>query len=290
MMNFVKRAKWDAWSEAANSMDQQQAKDVYKVKVCELMGLTLAEVESKALDDDDDSSRSISSSSSAPGSAESFRHRDLREICGMHSADASVSLAARAKDYTCVSVQLDTVDGVAVVNLSRPKKMNAMSIPLWEELIDVFDVCSRDPAVRCVVLGGDGEHFCSGMDLGVFATMSSLHEEESCQGRKREHLNNLIEYFQHGCSAPELCNVPVLAAIHGNAVGGAIDLLTSCDMRYCVDDAMFCVKEIDLGIVADVGTTQRLPKLVGDQRARELTYTVSAVFFFNLFVVFFLFG
>jgi len=295
MMNFVKRAKWDAWSEAANSMDQQQAEDAYKTKACHLMGLTLSEVESKTtLHEADDeailsgSSSSSSSTSSVPDSSASFRHRELREICGMHSAaagDVNISLVARAKDYTCVSVQVDAKDGVAVVNLSRPEKMNAMSIPLWEELIDVFDYCSRDPAVRCVVLGGDGEHFCSGMDLGVFATMASLHEEESCQGRKREHLKNLIEYFQNGCSAPELCHVPVLAAIHGNAVGGAIDLLTSCDMRYCVNDAMFCVKEIDLGIVADVGTTQRLPKLVGDQRARELTYTVSFSFFFLHFLL-----
>eukprot|EP00605_Chrysophyceae_sp_TOSAG23-4_P001755 GSChrysophyteH1.ASY1.ANO1.1943.1 assembled CDS len=155
--------------------------------------------------------------------------------------------------------------------------MNAMNIPLWEEILDVFQICNDDPMIKCVVLGADGDHFCSGMDLGVFAEMSDIYGEETCDGRSREMLSTIIQYFQDGCSSPEHCNVPVLAAIHGNAIGGAIDLLTSCDMRYCVDDSMFCVKEVDLGIVADVGTTQRLPKLVGDQRARELTYTARSI-------------
>ena len=83
----------------------------------------------------------------------------------------------------------------------------------------------------------------------------------------------MIQFLQDAVSAPEKCKVPVIAAISGYCIGGAIDLVTACDLRYCADDATFCVKETDLAIVADLGTLQRLPKLIGDQRTRELVYT-----------------
>ena len=282
--NFVKRAKWDAWNDAATTLDPQQATERYTTRACELMGMSLAELNSASAvvpdcEDSDIVDENSASAAPAPETETHFRHRDIREICGIALAEDTTSrLEARSSGYTCVTVTLEKTTGVAIVNLSRPSKMNAMNIPLWEELLDVFQECSTDPQVKCVVLGADGDHFCSGMDLGVFGSMSEIHDEETCPGRQREQLSNLIQYFQDGCSAPEHCQVPVLAAIHGHAVGGAIDLITSCDMRYCVDDAMFCVKEIDLGIVADVGTTQRLPTIVGDQRARELTYTARPVY------------
>ena len=288
--SFIKRAKWDAWNKCANEMNQQQAEDAYTALAAQVMNITPDEllnmnvpdaiVESASSSTSTSTTASTSTFTSASASvslSSQFQHRDIREICGITQPTETSILETRATSYSCLSVELEHDTGVAIVNLSRPSKMNAMSIPLWEELLDVFQICSQDPFVKCVVMGADGEHFCSGMDLGVFATMSEIHEEETCVARKREQLNNLIQYFQDGCSAPENCTVPVLCAIHGNAVGGAIDLLTSCDMRYCVNDSMFCVKEIDLGIVADVGTTQRLPKLVGDQRARELTYTARPI-------------
>ena len=181
------------------------------------------------------------------------------------------ALEQQAKGYSHISATSN-----ANLGLRRPistaQKMNALNMPLWEEIIDVFQQCSVDPLVRCV-LGGEGAHFCSGMDLSVFGKLAELNDAEACEGRRREQLSAVIQYFQDGCSSPEFCSKPVLASIHGNAVGGAIDFLTACDLRYCTDDAYFCVKEVDLAIVADVGTMQRLPKLVGDQRARELTYT-----------------
>jgi enoyl-CoA hydratase len=279
-ISFVKRAKWDSWNTVANDMDQSQAQQMYMQRACEVMGLTLDDIDlsanSKSADVQDvqDVNAKITTSPTTPP----FRHRDIREICGLRSNQAvSSKLEERAKEYTCLSVNVEKDTGVGIVNLSRASKMNAMNIPLWEEILDVFQICNDDPMIKCVVLGADGDHFCSGMDLGVFAEMSDIYGEETCDGRSREMLSTIIQYFQDGCSSPEHCNVPVLAAIHGNAIGGAIDLLTSCDMRYCVDDSMFCVKEVDLGIVADVGTTQRLPKLVGDQRARELTYTARSI-------------
>ena len=280
-LSFVKRAKWDSWNTAATGMTEQQAEDNYKQRACELMGTTLADMH--VLHQPSDGPAPTTATAAAPSSSSSsssFRHRSIHEICGLQTSvddTQPTQLEQRAKAYTCLSVNVEQETGVATVNLSRVSKRNAMNIPLWEEIFDVFQTCSDDKQVKCVVLGGDGDHFCSGMDLGVFAQMMDINEEETCDGRSRETLSKIIQYFQNGCSAPEHCNVPVLAAIHGHAVGGAIDLITSCDLRYCVDDALFCVKEIDLGIVADVGTTQRLPKLVGDQRARELTYTAREI-------------
>ena len=111
------------------------------------------------------------------------------------------------------------------------------------------------------------------MDLSVFQEMLTVAKEESCEGRKREKVLRSIKFFQEAVNAPEFCEKPVLCMLHGNVIGGAVDLATACDMRYVVNDAILSVKEVDLGIVADIGTMQRLPGIVGDQRARELTYT-----------------
>jgi enoyl-CoA hydratase len=97
--------------------------------------------------------------------------------------------------------------------------------------------------------------------------------EDDCDGRRREKLRRLILKLQDTLSSIERCRKPVLAAIHGACIGGGIDLITACDMRYCSANAYFTVKEIDVGMTADVGTLQRLPHLVGDGMARELAYT-----------------
>jgi enoyl-CoA hydratase/carnithine racemase len=95
--------------------------------------------------------------------------------------------------------------------------------------------------------------------------------------RHRTLLGHIIQFFQDAISKPEECPVPVIAAVHGHCVGGAVDLITACDLRYCTKDSVFVVKEVDLAIVADIGTLQRLPRIIGDQRSRELAYTARAV-------------
>ena len=166
---------------------------------------------------------------------------------------------------------------VAEVRLNRPEKMNAMNMRMWHELRDVFATASRDAGVRCVLLSAEGNIFSSGMDLSVFSELLRNLGEESCSARTREGLLRAIRFWQEACSGPEICEVPVVAAVHGGAIGGAVDLLTSCDLRYCSPSASFCVKEIDLAIAADLGTLQRLPKLIGDMQARELAYTGRTV-------------
>ena len=203
--------------------------------------------------------------------ASTFAPRSLSEISGLPDTATRDLFLSRSEHYSTLSTSL--TDGVATVALNRPEKQNAFSMRMWEEYADCFAAASRDPEVRVAVLTGNGKHFCSGMDLGVFVEMKNIAAKESCPGRVRERLLKSVLYFQECVSAPELCSKPVLAAVDGNIIGGGIDIITACDLRYSTHAAQFSVKEVDLGIVADIGTTQRLPILVGDQRARELTYT-----------------
>jgi enoyl-CoA hydratase len=159
------------------------------------------------------------------------------------------------------------------VRLSRPKKMNAFNMTMWNELDQLFSAIEHTPSIRAVVIRGDGRCFSSGMDLNVFASMKELLGGISCEGRKREMLSHVISRFQRVISAPERCRVPVIAAVHGQCWGGAVDFITSCDLRICDDSAEFSIKEIDLAIVADIGTLQRLPVLVGEQVSKEWAYT-----------------
>lgn len=169
------------------------------------------------------------------------------------------------------TLKVATHDGILSVGLNRPEKYNAMNMEMWQELENVYD--SIDSNVRAVVLYGEGKVFSSGMDLSVFSAVQELSNAYDCQGRKREMLLCLIERLQNIISKPERCRVPVIAKVHGMCIGGAVDMITACDLRYCEAGAEFSVKEIDLAIVADIGTLQRLPNIVGEMRAKELAYT-----------------
>ena len=165
------------------------------------------------------------------------------------------------------------VDGqVAIVSLKRPDKANAMNMEMWQELRQAMQWADRTPQVRAVVLHGEGKHFTSGIDLEMM--MGLLPRiKDACEARTREKLRDIILDLQDTLTSLERCRKPVLAAIHGACVGGGVDLVCCADMRYCAADARFSVREIDLGMVADVGTLQRLPRLVGEGMARELAYT-----------------
>ena len=162
---------------------------------------------------------------------------------------------------------------VATVRMNRPDKANAMNLAMWHELRRAFTALDETPSVRVVVLEGEGRHFTSGIDLQMFGElMPSLHDD--CDGRTREKLRRFILDLQDTLTSLERCRKPVLAAVHGACVGGGIDLICCADMRYAAADARFSIKEVDIGMVADVGTLQRLPKLIGSQGlVRELAYT-----------------
>ena len=174
------------------------------------------------------------------------------------------------------AIRLRLDDGVLEASLDRADKSNALDDALWQELRRLFEWADATPAVRVVILAGAGRHFCAGIDLAMLGSIQQriAHPDGA---RSREALRRLILDLQDCLSAIERCRKPVLAAIQGACVGGALDLVTCCDMRYAAEDAVFSIKEIDLGMVADVGTLQRLPRLVGDGIARELAYTGRTV-------------
>lgn len=163
-------------------------------------------------------------------------------------------------------------DGVAHVRLNRPNKANALNATAWQEMLQIFAALDAEPTVRVIILSGEGKHFCSGIDLSMLMTLRPANADD-CQTRHRERVRKFILDLQAPINAIENCRKPVLAAIQNACVGGAVDITTACDMRYATADAFFAVAEVDMGLVADLGTMQRLPKLIPDGVARELAYT-----------------
>jgi enoyl-CoA hydratase len=171
---------------------------------------------------------------------------------------------------TFETLELSIEEQVATVNLNRPDKANAMSSVMWDELQVCFEWLDQEPTVRVVILAGNGKHFCAGMDLSVFGNSSS---ESSDPARQAEKFRRMVLGLQGNLTAIERCRVPVLAAIHNTCIGGAVDMTCCADMRYATEDAYFSIREIDIGMTADVGTLQRLPKIIPDGVVRELAYT-----------------
>ncbi|MFA6313549.1 MAG: crotonase/enoyl-CoA hydratase family protein [Sterolibacterium sp.] len=170
------------------------------------------------------------------------------------------------------TLKLTHSDGIACVELNRPDKANAINLTMWHEIREAFSWIDQQIEVRVAVLRGIGKHFCAGIDLEMLDGTSD-EIADSCDGRRREKLRRLILDLQDTLTSLERCRKPVLAAVHGACVGGGVDLICACDMRYCSADAYFSVKEVDVGMTADVGTLQRLPRLIGEGMARELAYT-----------------
>ena len=169
--------------------------------------------------------------------------------------------------YTCFDVKLD--GGVATVTLSRGEKLNTMIPAFWNELPALVRDLDATGEARVVVLASTGRHFSAGMDLSVFG--STRPEGET--GRLRANLRANVLHLQETFSVFEKARMPVLAAVQGGCIGGAVDMVTACDMRYATEDAFFCVQEINIGMTADVGTLQRLPRLIPEGVCRELAYT-----------------
>ena len=171
--------------------------------------------------------------------------------------------------------RVDLQDQIAHVQINRPNKINAMNAPFWTEIIEIFRWIDDTDSVRAVVLSGAGAHFSSGIDLSMLLELGRQMGTDA--GRNARFLKRRIGELQASFNAVDNCRKPVLAAIHGYCLGGAIDLVSACDMRYCAADAQFSIKEIDVGMAADVGTLQRLPRIIGDGMLRELAYTGRVV-------------
>lgn len=172
--------------------------------------------------------------------------------------------------YTCFEVTEDA--GIAHVVLSRPDELNTMIPAFWSELPQIVDELSDSGRVRVIVISSTGRHFSAGMDLSVFGG-DTLGSTDAETGRVRANLRLNVRHLQRAFTALEEARIPVLAAIQGGCVGGAVDMVTAADCRYATADAWFCIQEINIGMTADVGTLQRLPKLIPEGVAREYAYT-----------------
>ena len=160
---------------------------------------------------------------------------------------------------------------IVVLEMNRPDKANSMTPDFWSDLPRLAAALNDDPSVRCVVLTGAGKHFTGGMDLATFADINTMLQEEP--GRAAYALRDLLLRLQGSLSSLEKLRVPVIAAIHGACLGGGIDLISACDLRIASQDASFGIEEILIGMAADVGTLQRLPKLMPPGIVHELAYT-----------------
>jgi enoyl-CoA hydratase len=164
------------------------------------------------------------------------------------------------------------VDGhVAHVALSRPQALNTMNKEFWDEVPRVFAEIDADPRVRAVVISSTGKHFTAGLDLGWAG--QSLGDRHADPGRAREQFRRHVKYMQEPFSAVDRCRVPVIAAIQGGCIGGGVDFITACDIRLGSADCFFTIQEVNIAIVADVGTLQRIPHLLPQGLIRELAYT-----------------
>ena len=177
------------------------------------------------------------------------------------------------KEYKCF--QISVANHVASLVLSRPDELNTMSRDFWVELGDVLEEINRNSDIRVVVMSSTGKHFCAGMDLNAFANgVDNIPDDKKPDdARIGEAVYRVAKELQEYISTLEKIRVPVIAAIQGGCVGGAVDLVTACDIRLASSDAFFCIQEINIGMAADVGTLQRLPRIIPDSKMREMAYT-----------------
>ena len=177
------------------------------------------------------------------------------------------------KEFNCF--KLDVKNHIGNLVLSRPDELNTMSRDFWVELGEVLEVINKDSDIRVVVMSSTGKHFCAGMDLNAFTNgVDNIPDDKKPDhARIGEAVYRVAKELQEYISTLEKIRVPVIAAIHGGCIGGAVDMVTACDIRLASDDAFFCIQEINIGMAADVGTLQRLPKIIPDSKMREMAYT-----------------
>ena len=161
-------------------------------------------------------------------------------------------------------------DHVAHLVLNRPQALNTMHPTFWRELDEVLTTLHREGQARALVISSTGKHFSAGMALETFGGAIAM-DDATPEGRAA--IFDLLTDMQSTFTKLETLRIPVIAAIHGGCIGGAVDMVTACCIRYATADAFFSIQEINIGMVADVGTLQRLPKLIPLGVVKELAYT-----------------
>jgi len=176
--------------------------------------------------------------------------------------------------YTCFDVRI--ADDIAHVVLNRPEKRNSMNAAFWAELPRIVQDIDDGAKARVIVLSSTGPHFSAGLDLSSLSGGGEVDESVSEQHRRLQRGAAFYETAlrtQRSFTALEDCRIPVLAAIQGGAIGGGVDLVVACDMRYATEDAYLTIFETNIALTADVGTFPRLCKLLPEGIVRELAYT-----------------
>ncbi len=171
----------------------------------------------------------------------------------------------------CFDLRLEgDTKNVAHLVFNRPQAMNTLGPVFWRELDATLRTLHREGKVRALVVSSTGKHFTAGMDLSVFGGEISFDESKATG---RAAIADVLADIQATFTLMENLRVPVICAIQGGCIGGGVDFVTCADIRYASADAFFCIQEINIGMVADVGTLQRLPKLVPLGVVKELAYT-----------------
>jgi enoyl-CoA hydratase len=169
---------------------------------------------------------------------------------------------------TCFS--LNVSDHIAHLVLNKPDAMNTMHPTFWRELDAVLTQLHQDGSARALVISSTGKHFSAGMALETFAGAITM-DDQSPEGRAA--IFDVLADMQATFTKLETLRIPVIAAIQGGCIGGAVDMVSACCIRYATPQTFFCIQEINIGMVADVGTLQRLPKLIPLAVVKELAYT-----------------
>lgn len=178
--------------------------------------------------------------------------------------------------YTCFDLTIE--NRIAHIVLKRPEKRNSMIPEFWDELPEIVRDIDGNARARVIVISSMGPHFSSGLDINAFITgpRQAGDDQEARKRARRQHgaaFYQSVLRMQQTFSCLEECRIPVIAAIQGGVIGGGVDFVTACDIRYATEDAFFTIFEINIGMTADVGTFPRLVKLIPEGIVRELAYT-----------------
>ena len=177
---------------------------------------------------------------------------------------------------TYESFDVEIKDRIAHLTLCRPEKRNSMNPAFWRELPEIVADIDDNARARVIVISSTGPHFSSGMDLAAFGGGGEASDAAARRANRIRHGASFYgnaSHLQEAFSCLENCRMPVLAAVQGGCIGGGVDMVSACDMRYATQDAFFTVFEINIGMTADVGTFPRLVKLIPEGIVRELAYT-----------------
>ncbi len=180
-------------------------------------------------------------------------------------------------NFSSEVVSIEKNGGVGTIWLDRPDKYNALNEAFWLAIPEALSALEADEDIRVVLVAGRGKHFCVGIDL-VQSGMGS-HQRPAGESEAIANLRQLegTTRFQDAMSSLAKCPLPVIAVIHGHCLGAGIDMITACDIRIASADSNFSVRETRIGLVADVGTLQRLPKILNAGHVAELAYSAKDI-------------